>query len=148
MCKGWKLGAKGENIERSKVERLSRRENDRTPRSEIISPIATATAHASRPPPLHFLDDLRPNPPAEPESQSSCQSAEVHATQDDLSAWRWPDWRAARRNSRFTHRRFRMCRYSLLLCLLAEVGDSLDLDHGFWGLGSDLLFQEVTHDVR
>ena len=33
-----------------------------------------------------------------------------------------------------------MRRYSMLLCLLVEIQESLDLDHGFWGLGSDLLF--------
>jgi len=33
-----------------------------------------------------------------------------------------------------------MRRYSMLLCLLVEIGDSLPLDHGFWGFGSDLLF--------
>jgi hypothetical protein len=39
-----------------------------------------------------------------------------------------------------------MSRYSMLLCLLVEVQDSLDCEHGFWGLGSDLLFQEeVSH---
>jgi hypothetical protein len=34
-----------------------------------------------------------------------------------------------------------MSRYSLLLCLLAEIEMDLPAGHGFWGLGSDLLFQ-------
>ena len=33
-----------------------------------------------------------------------------------------------------------MQRYSLLLCVWAEVEDSLDCFHGFWGFASDLLF--------
>ena len=39
-----------------------------------------------------------------------------------------------------------MSRFSMLLCLLAEVEDSLGRDHGFWGLGSDLLFLNAFHD--
>jgi len=41
-----------------------------------------------------------------------------------------------------------MRQYSMLLCLLAEIGDSLDLDHGFWGFASDLFLETEWRDQR
>lgn len=34
-----------------------------------------------------------------------------------------------------------MRRYTWLLCLFAEIHESLPLQHGFWGFASDLLFE-------
>ena len=37
-----------------------------------------------------------------------------------------------------------MRRYTLLLCVWAEIEDELDCYHGFWGFASDLLFVKAA----